>query len=162
MIRAKVWKYGKNIDTEEIYPARYLVHFDPKEVAKHAMEDIDPQFSQRVKPGDIIVAGDNFGCGSAREQAAMTLKYAEVGAIIADSISRAFYRNCVNNGLPVLAMEGISEKVNEGDELEVDLEQGIIVNHTTGTQWKTKPAPKLILDIISMGGAIAYYKKNLK
>ena len=162
MIRAKVWKYGKNIDTEEIYPARYLVHFDPDEVAKHAMEDIDPEFSKRVKPGDIIVAGHNFGCGSAREQAAMTLKYAKVGAIIADSISRAFYRNCVNNGLPVLALEGISEKVNEGDELEVDFEQGAIRNLTTGMQWQTKPAPKLILNIISMGGAIAYYKKNLK
>lgn len=162
MIKAKVWKYGKNIDTEEIYPARYLVHFDPEEVAKHAMEDVDPEFSKRVKPGDIIVAGHNFGCGSAREQAAMTLKYAKVGAIIADSISRAFYRNCVNNGLPVLAMEGISEKINEGDELEVDLEQGIIINHTTGMHWQTTPAPKLILDIISMGGAIAYYKRTLK
>ncbi|KUO71814.1 MAG: 3-isopropylmalate dehydratase [Clostridia bacterium BRH_c25] len=162
MIRGKVWKYGKNVDTEEIYPGRYLVHFEPQEVAKHAMEDIDPKFAQRVKAGDIIVAGHNFGCGSAREQAAMTLKYAQVGAIVADSISRAFYRNAVNNGLPVLAMEGISEQVNEGDELEVDLESGVIANLTTGAKWQTKPAPKLILDIISMDGAIAYYKKTLK
>lgn len=162
MIRGKVWKYGKNIDTEEIYPGRYLVHFDPAEVAKHAMEDIDPKFAERVSSGDIIVAGHNFGCGSAREQAAMTLRYAKVGAIVADSISRAFYRNCVNNGLPVIAMEGISEHVNEGDELEVDLRNGTIINHTSGKSWQTNPAPKLILDILSMGGAIQHYKRTIK
>jgi 3-isopropylmalate/(R)-2-methylmalate dehydratase small subunit len=162
MIRGKVWKYGENIDTEVIYPARYLVHFDPVEVGKHAMEDVDPDFSAKFKPGDIIVAGDNFGCGSAREQAAMTLKYAGAGAVVADSIARTFYRNAINNGLQAVALKGISENVADGDELELDMERGIIRNITSGGEWRTEPVQSIIIDILKAGGAIPYYKKQLK
>lgn len=160
MIRGRVWKYGKNIDTDAIYPAKYLVYFDPKEVAKHVMEDIDPNFINKVKPGDIVLAEDNFGCGSAREQAAMALKYAQIGAVVADSFNRTFYRNAINNALPVLALKGISKLINEGDDVEIDLEKGMIVNHTKGKQWTTAPMPKLALDIIAKGGAIQYYREK--
>jgi 3-isopropylmalate/(R)-2-methylmalate dehydratase small subunit len=158
MIRGKVWKYGKNIDTDAIYPAKYLVYFDQEEVAKHAMEDIDPDFMNKVRPGDIILAEDNFGCGSAREQAAMALKYAKIGAVVADSFNRTFYRNAINNALPVLALKGISKLIDEGDDVEIDLKKGMIFNHTSGKQWTTLPMPKLALDIIAKGGAIAYYR----
>lgn len=160
MIRGRVWKYGKNIDTDAIYPAKYLVYFDPEEVAKHVMEDIDPNFINKVKPGDIVLAEDNFGCGSAREQAAMALKYAQIGAVVADSFNRTFYRNAINNALPVLALKGISKLINEGDDVEIDLEKGMIVNHTKGKQWTTAPMPKLALDIIAKGGAIQYYREK--
>lgn len=158
MIRGRVWKYGRNVDTDGIYPARYLVYFEPAEVAKHAMEDIDPEFINKVAPGDIIVAEDNFGTGSAREQAAMALKYAKIGAVVADSFNRTFYRNAVNNALPVLALSGISQQVREGDDVEIDLEKGLIIDHTTGLRWLTKPTPPLLLDIIASGGAIPYYR----
>lgn len=158
MIRGRVWKYGKNVDTDAIYPARYLVYFAPEEVAKHAMEDIDGEFMKKVKPGDILVAGSNFGTGSAREQAAMALKFAQVGAVIADSLNRTFYRNAVNNALPVLAMPGISTLIQEGDDVEVDLEKGLIIDHSTAEQWQAAAMPKLLLDIMAAGGAVPYYR----
>lgn len=161
MIKGKAWKYAENIDTEVIYPARYLVYFEPQEVAKHAMEDIDPNFSSKINAGDIIVAGDNFGCGSAREQAAMTLKYAKVGAVIADSIARAFYRNAINNGLPAISLKGISKEISEGDELEVDLERGIIRDLTKNKEWRVDPIQGIVSEILKEGGAIPYYRKKL-
>lgn len=162
MIRGRVWKYGRNVDTDGIYPARYLVYFAPEEVAKHAMEDIDPDFSNKIAPGDIIVAEGNFGTGSAREQAAMALKFAKIGAVVADSFNRTFYRNAVNNALPVLALAGIAAQVNEGDDLEIDVEQGLIIDHTTGQRWSTDPMSPLLRDIIAYGGAIPYYRgKNI-
>lgn len=157
-MRGKVWKYGKNIDTDAIYPAKYLVYFEPEEVAKHAMEGLDPDFMKKIRPGDIIVAEGNFGTGSAREQAASTLKFAKIGAVVADSFSRTFYRNAVNNALPVLALDGISKQVEEGDDLEIDLARGLIVNHTSGRKWSTAPMPQLLLDIIAQGGAVPYYR----
>lgn len=160
MIRGKIWKYGKNVDTDAIYPARYLVHFDPEEVAKHTMEDVDPDFMKKVKPGDIVLAEDNFGCGSAREQAAMALKYAQIGAILADSFNRTFYRNAINNGLPIMSLKGVSQLINEGDDVELDLEKGTIINHTTSQQWTTAPMPQFALDILNIGGAIAYYRNK--
>lgn len=161
MVKGKVWKYGKNVDTDVIYPGKYLVHFEPGEVAKHAMEGIDPDFSSKVKPGEIIVAGDNFGCGSAREQAAMTLKYSGIGAIVADSFNRTFYRNAINNGLPVIALKGISDEINEGDELEIDFETGTIVNLTRNKKYTAEPLPKFVMEIIEVGGAIPYYKAKI-
>lgn len=158
MIRGRVWKYGRNVDTDAIYPARYLVYFDPAEVAKHAMEDIDREFMKKIKPGDIIVAGANFGTGSAREQAAMALKFAQIGAVVADSLNRTFYRNAVNNALPVLAIPGISTQIQEGDDVEIDLEQGLIVDHTTTKQWHAAPMPTLLLEIVAAGGAVPYYR----
>jgi 3-isopropylmalate/(R)-2-methylmalate dehydratase small subunit len=158
VIRGKVWKYGKNIDTDGIYPAKYLVYFAPEEVAKHAMEDIDPDFMKKVKPGDIIVAESNFGTGSAREQAAMTLKFAGIGAVVADSFNRCFYRNAVNNALPVVSLKGISQLIDEGDDVEINLEKGLIINHTSAKQWEAAPMPELLLDIIAAGGAVPYYR----
>lgn len=160
-MRGRAWKYGKNIDTDAIYPAKYLVYFEPEEVAKHAMEGLDPAFSKKIRPGDIIVAESNFGTGSAREQAAMTLKFANLGAVVADSFNRTFYRNAVNNALPVLALEGISQQVSDGDEIEVDVAKGVIINHTTGKRWQTTPMPQLLLDIMNSGGAVAYYRNKI-
>jgi len=160
MIRGKVRKFHENVDTDAIYPARYLVYFEPEEVVKHVMEDLDPDFARRIKPGDVIVAGENFGCGSAREQAAMTLKYAQIGAVVANSICRTFYRNAINNALPVLALPGISEQFSEGDDLGYNFENGLLINYTTGREWRTEPLTGLILDIFKVGGAIAYYGKG--
>ncbi|MGA3011902.1 MAG: 3-isopropylmalate dehydratase small subunit [Terracidiphilus sp.] len=160
MIRGRAWKYGKNIDTDAIYPARYLVYFEPAEVAKHAMEDVDPDFLNKAKPGDILVAETNFGTGSAREQAAMTLKFAGIGAVLADSFNRCFYRNAINNALPVLASRGISEQIDEGDDIEIDLEHGRIFNYTSGRGFQATPMPELLQRIISANGAIAYYRAH--
>jgi 3-isopropylmalate dehydratase small subunit len=168
MIRGKAWKYGKNVDTDAIYPARYLVYFDPAEVAQHAMEDIDPGFLKKVKPGDILVAETNFGtgsareqAGSAREQAASTLKFAGVGAVLVDSFNRCFYRNAINNALPVLALSGISRHIHEGDDIEIDLKLGSIINHTSGQHFQAVPMPELLQSILSANGAIAYYRAHL-
>lgn len=160
MIRGRVWKYGKNIDTDAIYPARFLVYFEPAEVAKHAMEDVDPGFLDKAKPGDILVAETNFGTGSAREQAAMTLKFAGIGAVLADSFNRCFYRNAINNALPVLAMRGISQQIDEGDDIEIDLEHGRIIDHTSGKEFLASPMPELLQKILAAHGAIAYYRAH--
>ncbi len=160
MIRGRVWKYGKNVDTDAIYPARYLVYFEPAEVAKHAMEDIDPDFLSKAKPGDILVAETNFGTGSAREQAAMTLKFAGIGAVLADSFNRCFYRNAINNALPVLSMRGISQQIDEGDDVEIDLEHGRIIDHTSGKEFQAAPMPELLQKILAANGAIAYYRAH--
>jgi 3-isopropylmalate/(R)-2-methylmalate dehydratase small subunit len=163
VIRGRAWKYGKNIDTDGIYPAKYLVYFAPEEVAKHAMEDVDPGFLKKIKPGDIIIAESNFGAGSAREQAAMALKFAQIGAVVADSFNRCFYRNAVNNALPVVPLKGISKLINEGDDVEIDLEKGLIIDHTSVRQWSAAPMPGLLLDIIAAGGAVPYYRmRNLE
>ncbi len=157
-MRGKAWKYGKNVDTDAIYPAKYLVYFEPEEVAKHVMEGLDPGFAQRIRPGDIVIAESNFGTGSAREQAATALKFAKVGAVVADSFNRTFYRNAINNALPVIALEGISKEIKDGDDVEVDVAKGLIINHTTGKRWSAPPMPQLLLDIMSSGGAVAYYR----
>ena len=157
-MRGKAWKYGKNVDTDAIYPAKYLVYFEPDEVAKHVMEGLDPGFAQRIRPGDIVVAESNFGTGSAREQAATALKLAKVGAVVADSFNRTFYRNAVNSALPLLALDGISKEIKEGDDIEVDIAKGLVINHTSGKRWSTAPMPQLLIDIINHGGAVAYYR----
>lgn len=161
-ISGKVWKYGDNIDTDVIYPGKYLVHFDPEEVAKHVMEGMGDGFAEKVQKGDLIVAGQNFGTGSAREQAAMALRYAGLAAILADSFSRTFFRNAINNALPVVAVKGISKWVEEGEELEVELTKGIIRKVNTGEELKFIPHPQLIMDIVNAGGAINYYKEKNK
>jgi 3-isopropylmalate dehydratase small subunit len=157
MIRGRVHKLGKNIDTEVIYPARYLVYFEKDEVAKHVMEDVDPSFASKIKPGDIIVSESNFGCGSAREQAATALKYAGIGAVLSDRLARTFYRNAINNCLPAFSVEGISTFVSEGDVLEIDMEQGIIVNVDTEARIHFAAPTSLIRRILETG-AIAHYK----
>jgi len=154
-----VWKYGDNIDTDVLYPGQYLVYFEPEEVAKHALEGLDRSFASKVKKGDILVAGKNFGCGSAREQAARTLKYAGIGLVIADSFSRTFYRNAIAIGLPALEYKGITQAVSEGDILSVELDKGLIHNQTTGWSAQAPVQPELLLKMLSVGGALNYYKE---
>lgn len=159
-IHGKVWKYGDNIDTDIIYPGKYLVSFDPEEAGKHAMEGIETDFYKKISKGDILLVGKNFGSGSAREQAPLALKYAGVGAIISEIFPRTFYRNAINIGLPVIEVCGINDEVNEKDELEIDLEAGLIKNFTKGKEYKFSSPPAFIIEILKIGGAIPFYKNR--
>ena len=160
-IRGKVWKYGDEIDTDIIYPGKYLVSFDPSEAAQHAMEGIEPDFCKKISKGDVLVVGKNFGSGSAREQAALALKYAGVGAVIAETFPRTFYRNAINLGLPAVEIKGIKDKIDEKDEVEVDLDKGVIKNLTTEKEYAFPPQPPFIMEMLKMGGAIPYYKSRM-
>lgn len=148
----KAFVYGKNIDTDQIYPGRYLDITDPPDVAKHAMEGADPGFVKEFTAGDIIVAGTNFGCGSSREHAAVTLKAAGVAAVIAESFARIFYRNGINLGVPLLVSPGIAAKVARGDDLEVDFEKSTIVNKTKNTAYSMEPVTDYARHILEAGG----------
>ncbi len=141
--------YGDNVDTDVIIPARYLNTSNPKELAAHCMEDIDPDFLKKVKPGDVIAAGRNFGCGSSREHAPLAIKTAGVSCVIAKSFARIFYRNAINIGLPIIVCDG---DFRFGDELEVDLTEGQILNKTTGAQYSFPPFPAFLQKIIEAGG----------
>lgn len=151
--------FGNNIDTDQIYPGRYLEIVDPKEIASHCLEGADPTFMERLQPGDIIVAGRNFGCGSSREHAAITLLHAQVGGVVAESFARIFYRNAINLGLNVLVCPQIGEKVNEGDILEVDLEKGLVLNKTTGEKIQGEKVSQYALEILKSGGIKPLFKK---
>jgi len=155
-IKGKVWKFGNNINTDEIIPARYLNTSDPEELAKHCMEDADAQFIKKYSPGDIIVAGNNFGSGSSREHAPIAIKAAKISTVIADSFARIFYRNAINIGLPILQIPGISEKVDEGDVLEVDFVKGEVRNITKNETYNAEPFPKFMQNIINSGGLLDY------
>jgi len=161
-IRGKVWKYGDEIDTDIIYPGKYLVSFDPSEAGLHAMEGIESDFCKKISKGDVLVVGKNFGSGSAREQAAVALKSAGIGAVIAETFPRTFYRNAINVGLPVVEIKGIKGKVDEKDEIEVDLDKGVIKNLTQGKEDTFPPQPPFLMEILKMGGAIPYYKKKTR
>jgi 3-isopropylmalate/(R)-2-methylmalate dehydratase small subunit len=161
-IKGKAWKYGDEINTDVIYPGKYLVSFDPVEAAKHAMEGIDPDFQKKISRGDLLVVGRNFGSGSAREQAAVALKSAGIGAVIAESFARTFYRNAINIGLPAVEMKGIGGKVDEKDELEVDLDNGLIRNLSKGKEYSFPPQPAFMMEMLKMGGAIPYYRSRIK
>jgi 3-isopropylmalate/(R)-2-methylmalate dehydratase small subunit len=158
METGKVWRYGDNIDTDVIIPARYLVTADPAELAKHCMEDIDDSFACQVKTGDIIVAGRNFGCGSSREHAPLAIKGSGVPCVIAESFARIFYRNSINIGLPMLEIGSDVNKINAGDHLEIDLAGGKIHNVTTGDNFQAQPLPAFIQKIVTAGGLIEYVK----
>ncbi|MCL5037792.1 MAG: 3-isopropylmalate dehydratase small subunit [Chloroflexi bacterium] len=160
-VRGFVHKYGDNINTDVIYPGRYLNIFDPEEMAKHAMEDLDADFLKKVKKGDFVVAGRNFGCGSSREQAATSLHVAGIAGIIAESFARIFYRNSINQGLPIIIAKGVTEKVNDGDEIEVDFETGKIKDITGGVEIQGTPLPPFVLQIVQNGGLIPHLKKTL-
>jgi 3-isopropylmalate/(R)-2-methylmalate dehydratase small subunit len=151
-IRGRAFVFGPNIDTDQIYPGRYLELTDPADVGKHAMEGADPSFVKDFKPGDIIVAATNFGCGSSREHAAVTLKAVEAGVILAESFGRIFYRNAVNLGIPVLVCPGIRKIVNKGDILQVDLETGRLVNETAGISAQAQPLSEYVMKILESGG----------
>ena len=153
-------KYGDNVDTDVIIPARYLNTIDKKELASHCMEDIDKEFVNKVRPGDIMVAGSNFGCGSSREHAPIAIKESGISLVIAKSFARIFYRNSINIGLAILECEEASDNIKEGDVVEVDLDAGVIYNKTTGMSFTTKPFPKFIQEIITAGGLIESIKQG--
>ena len=160
-LRGKVHKYGADVNTDVIIPARYLNVYDPAELAQHCMEDLDPEFLKKVKPGDIIVAGTNFGCGSSREHAPLAIKAAGISCVIAKSFARIFYRNAIDIGLPILECEEAVDKTQAGDILEVELSTGEIVNATRGLTFKAKPYPDFMLELIKAGGLIEYTKHKI-
>jgi len=163
MISGKAIKYGDNVNTDVIIPAKYLVlTLDPTELAKHAMEGLDPTFFRKAQGGAIIVAGKNFGCGSSREEAPLALKHAGVKCVLAESFARIFYRNAINLGVPVLECLGVSGKVEDGDELIVNLETGIIENRSKGLTLRATQLPEFIMEILNDGGLIEYLRKRIK
>jgi 3-isopropylmalate/(R)-2-methylmalate dehydratase small subunit len=159
-VSSKAVVFGDDVNTDAIIPGKYLTLLDPAEMAKHAMEGLDPTFTEKAKSGVIIVAGRNFGCGSSREQAPLALKYAGVKCIIAESFARIFYRNAINIGLPVLESPNVSKEVKEGDMLTVSLEEGQIVNETKNRVINATKLPQFILEILKDGGLIAHLKKK--
>jgi len=161
-MKGKAWKFGNNIDTDLIIPARYLNTSDPEELAKYAMQDADPEWVDKMKKGDFIVAGDNFGCGSSREHAPIALKAAGVSAVIAKSFARIFYRNAINIGLPIMESTEAAENINEGDEVEVDLAAGKIKDLTSGATYKAQPFPEFMQKIIDSGGLIHYLRNKAR
>ena len=162
ILKGKVWKFGLNIDTDAIIPARYLNTSDPDELAKHVMEDADKDFPSKVKSGDLIVADANFGCGSSREHAPIAIKAAGIQGVIAKSFARIFYRNCFNIGLPIFESQEASDKIMEGDEIEVDADNGIIKNITKGEEYTAKPIPPFMQELISAGGLVEWTKNRIK
>ncbi len=155
-----VFKYPDNVDTDVIIPARYLNTSDAKELAKHCMEDIDTEFVNKVKAGDIMVAGWNFGCGSSREHAPLVIKTCGTGCVIAKSFARIFYRNAINIGLAILECEQAAEEISANDEVSVDFDTGIIYNVTTGKQYQAEPFPPFIQNIIQKGGLLVSLKEE--
>ena len=158
VLQAKVWRYGDNIDTDVIIPARYLNSFDQKELASHCMVDIDETFAGKVQKGDIMVGGHNFGCGSSREHAPIAIKASGIPVILAASFARIFYRNAINVGLPVLEIGDAVKAIKAGDVVEVDIAKGSIVDVTTGDTFQARPLPGFIQDIAAAGGLINYIK----
>lgn len=151
-----VHKYGDNVDTDVIIPARYLNSSDPQELAKSCMEDIDKDFVNRVKPGDIMVAGKNFGCGSSREHAPIAIKASGISCVIAENFARIFYRNAINIGLPIIECEEASKDIKAGDEVEIDFDSGVITNNTTGKTYQGQAFPPFMQEIINAEGLVNY------
>ncbi len=160
-IVGKVWKFGNDVDTDAIIPARYLNTIDPGELAAHCMEDADPAFASSVRPGDIIAAGKNFGCGSSREHAPIAIKAAGVSCVVAHSFARIFYRNAFNMGLPILECPEGAEDILAGDELEIDLDEGIIVNRTRNRTYRAQAIPPFMQKLIEAGGLIEYVRSQM-
>ncbi|HYE82732.1 MAG TPA: 3-isopropylmalate dehydratase small subunit [Clostridia bacterium] len=158
MIKGRVFKYGDNVDTDVIIPARYLNISDRKELASHCMEDLDGEFVKKVKTGDLIAAGSNFGCGSSREHAPLAIKHSGIECIIAENFARIFYRNAVNIGLPILECPEAVKDMENGDEVEVELNSGRITNITKGITYKAESFPEFMQDIMKAGGLVNYVK----
>ena len=157
--KGRVFKYPDNVDTDVIIPARYLNTADAKELAKHCMEDIDANYVNQVEPGDVMVAGWNFGCGSSREHAPLVIKTCGTGCVIAKSFARIFYRNAINIGLPILECEAAAEEIQAGDEVSVDFDTGVITDHTTQKTYQAEPFPEFIQNNIKKGGLLASLKE---
>ena len=162
LLKGKTWKFGDDIDTDAIIPARYLNTSEPEELAKYCMEDADPEFPNKVGKGDIIVAGKNFGCGSSREHAPIAIKAAGVSCVIAKSFARIFYRNSINIGLPILESPEAAQAIEEGNEVEVDVAKGEIKDLTTGATYTAVPFPEFMQQIIAAGGLINYVAERVK
>lgn len=158
--RGKVWKFGDDVDTDAIIPARYLNTSDPKHLAAHCMEDADPLFMKKMQPGDLLVAGKNFGCGSSREHAPAAIKAAGISCVIAVSFARIFYRNAINIGLPILESPQASAALKEGQEVRVDLKAGTITNVSTGEVFQSTPFPDFMRQLMDAGGLIPYVQKK--
>ena len=161
LLRGRAWTFGRDIDTDLIIPARFLNMKTAEELAQHVMEDADPTFASKVRPGDIVVAQENFGCGSSREHAPLALKGAGVSVVIAKSFARIFYRNAFNTGLPILVAPEAVDGIRQGDELTVDLSSGEICNLTTGVKFKAQPLPPFMQELVAAGGLLPYLKKRL-
>jgi 3-isopropylmalate/(R)-2-methylmalate dehydratase small subunit len=162
ILTGKVWKYGDNIDTDAIIPARYLNMSKAEELAEHCMEDIDTSYAEGVQKGDIIVGGENFGCGSSREHAPLAIKGSGASCVVAKSFARIFYRNAINIGLPILACPDAVEDIQKGDKLSVDLTAGVITNTRSGNVYHTSPFPSFIMEIIQAGGLVPFTRERLK
>lgn len=160
--QGRVIKYNDNVDTDVIIPARYLNTSDPKELAAHCMEDIDRDFVNKIKPGDIIVAGKNFGCGSSREHAPIAIKASGISCVIACSFARIFYRNSINIGLPIVECPDAATEISAGDDVTVDFDGGVVYNNTTGKSYNAQPYPEFMQRLISAGGLIPYLKAEAK
>ncbi|MBP6963239.1 MAG: 3-isopropylmalate dehydratase small subunit [Armatimonadetes bacterium] len=162
MFRGNAFKYGDNVDTDVIIPARYLNTSDPDELATHCMEDIDADFVRMVRPGDMIVAADNFGCGSSREHAPLAIKTAGVSCVIARTFARIFYRNAINIGLPILECADAADAINAGSEIMVDTASGTITEVATGRTFQAQPFPDFMQNLIASGGLIAYARQRAR
>ena len=161
ILKGTAHKYGKNVDTDVIIPGRYCNLIDPAELGKHALEDLDANFVKKAKPGDLIVADTNFGCGSSREVAAVALKGAGVAGVVAKSFARIFYRNCINTGLPIFESTEAVDAIEDGDPITVDAANGVIRNDRTGREYKATQLPPFMQDLIKMGGLLRYVEKQL-
>jgi 3-isopropylmalate/(R)-2-methylmalate dehydratase small subunit len=159
-LKGKAWKFGSNIDTDVIIPARYLNTTDPDELAKHCMEDIDKDFVKKIDKGDIIVADTNFGCGSSREHAPVSIKAAGISCVIAKTFARIFYRNAINTGLPIIECQEASDRIDQGDEVRVEIKAGRIENLTKKEEYTTNPFPSFMQELISAGGLMPYVAKK--
>jgi 3-isopropylmalate/(R)-2-methylmalate dehydratase small subunit len=161
-MRGFTWKFGDDVDTDAIIPARYLNTSDPAALAAHCMEDADPDFMNKVKKGDIIVAGKNFGCGSSREHAPIAIKAAGVSCVIAGSFARIFFRNAFNMGLPILECPEAAEAIATGDDVEADLDRGVIVNHTQNKTYQAQQVPPFMQQLVAAGGLIPYVQEQMR
>jgi len=156
--KGRAWKFGANVDTDAIIPARHLNSWDPQELASHLMEDVDPDFRKKIQAGDIIVAADNFGCGSSREHAPIAIKHGGISCVVAKNFARIFYRNSFNMGLPIFECPEAVDGIHPGDELEVDSQTGTIKNITTGQTYQAQPIPPFMQQLIDAGGLMNYVK----
>jgi 3-isopropylmalate dehydratase small subunit len=161
-IKGQAWKFGANVDTDVIIPVRYLTSFDPVELGKHCLEGIDAEFSQKVQPGDIIVAAENFGCGSSREHAPVAIKGAGVACVIAATFARIFFRNALNIGLPIVESAEAAQHIEAGDKLELDVTSGRIINHTRGETYQAEPFPPFVQELVAVGGLVPYVARRLR
>jgi len=162
ILEGKIWKFGRDIDTDVIIPAKYLSSYDPKELGKHCLESLDPDFSSKVSTGDILVAEENFGCGSSREHAPLAIKGAGISGVVAKSFARIFFRNAINIGLPIFECPPAVEEAKPGDVMRVDIKSGRITNVSLGREFRAEPYPQFIQEIIAVGGLIKYAEKKIR